>query len=72
MADVDLNPIRADMADHVEKSEFTSVFERIHSTCSDLNCKPLFGFVAGESNEQPQGIPYALIDYLELVDVLTS
>ena len=75
MAYVDLNPIRAKMAERVEKSEYTSIFERIHGTCCheekaclDITCKPLFGFVAGECNEQPQGIPYAFIDYLELVD----
>ncbi|MFT6926235.1 MAG: hypothetical protein ACJAZP_001845, partial [Psychromonas sp.] len=75
MAYVDLNPVRAEMADSIETSEFTSIFERIHGTCSHdkksnstLEDKPLFGFVAGECNAQPQGIPYALIDYLELVD----
>jgi len=63
------------MAEDIEKSEFTSIFERIHGicsheeqACSDMSCKPLFGFVAGEYNEQPQGISYALLDYLELVD----
>ena len=75
MAYVDLNPIRADMAERIEKSEYTSIFERIHGVCSheekacsDMSCKPLFGFVAGEYNKQPQGIPYALLDYFELVD----
>ncbi|MCG6200029.1 transposase [Psychromonas antarctica] len=75
MAYVDLNPVRAKMAETVEASEYTSVFERVHGsccddekTCSDFTSKPLFGFVAGECNEQPQGIPYAFIDYLELVD----
>ncbi|MFT6985146.1 MAG: REP element-mobilizing transposase RayT [Psychromonas sp.] len=75
MAYVDLNPVRAEMAERVEKSEFTSIFERLHGKCCDdershdhINCKPLFGFVAGACNAQPQGIPYALIDYLELVD----
>ena len=75
MAYVDLNPVRAKMAESVEKSEYTSIFERIHGTCcdekhtcSEITGKPLFGFVAGESNEQPEGIPYAFIDYLELVD----
>ena len=75
MAYVDLNPVRAAMADSVEASEFTSIFERIHSKCchdesdgSAVKCKPLFVFLAGESKEQQQGIPYALLDYLELVD----
>ncbi|MEH6453237.1 MAG: hypothetical protein V7782_09395 [Psychromonas sp.] len=75
MAYVDLNPVRAQMADSIETSEFTSIFERIHGTCSHdqqsnspLEAKPLFGFISGESNEQVQGVPYAFIDYLELVD----
>jgi len=75
MAYVDLNPVRAKMAESVESSEYTSIFERIHGIASSENIgeqdnvsKPLFGFVAGKCNEQPQGIPYAFIDYLELVD----
>jgi len=75
MAYVDLNPVRAKMAECVEISEYTSIFERIHGTCcdeekacSDIACKPLLVFVAGESNEQPQGISIAFINYLEFVD----
>jgi len=75
MAYVDLNPVRAKMTESVEQSEYTSIFERIHGRCCDqekvcsgIASKPLFGFVAGECNERPQGIPYALIDYFELVD----
>jgi len=75
MAYVDLNPVRAKMADSVEQSEYTSIFERIHGSachkktpCLDSFGKPLFGFVAGEFSDQPQGIPYALVDYLALVD----
>lgn len=75
MAYVDLNPVRAKMAESVEKSEYTSIFERIHGVASyedkcDTNTasKPLFCFVAGEYKEQPQGIPYSLLDYLQLVD----
>ncbi len=75
MAYVDLNPVRAKTAETVEASEYTSVFERIHGIASsedigeqDNDSKPLFGFVAGECDKQPQGIAYALLDYLELVD----
>jgi len=75
MAYVDLNPIRAKMAETVEQSEYTSVFERIHGVCSKSESfenkssnKPLLGFKAFESNEQVEAIPYAFIDYLELVD----
>ncbi|MFT6908956.1 MAG: hypothetical protein ACJAS1_005663 [Oleiphilaceae bacterium] len=35
MAYVDLNPVRAEMAESVEKSEFTSIFERIHGKYCD-------------------------------------
>ncbi|MCG6202050.1 hypothetical protein [Psychromonas antarctica] len=69
MVYVDLNPVREKMAETVEASEYTSVFERIHGVASsedkgeqyNVN-RPLFGFIAGECNEQPQGIPYDFID----------
>ncbi len=75
MAYVDLNPVRAKMADSVETSEYTSIFERIHGLAhyedktqlADIQ-KPLFGFVGDECLEQPQGISYSLLDYIELVD----
>ena len=30
--------------------------------------KPLFGFVGDESEQSTQGIPFSLLDYIELVD----
>ncbi len=75
MAYVDLNPVRANMADSIEQSEYTSIFERIHNQVSfedktekGTNCKPLLAFVTEQYNQQQQGIPYGLIDYLQLVD----
>ena len=75
MAYVDLNPVRAKMADSVETSEYTSSYERIHgiANINDNNecCvgkKPLLGFVGDEYQKQTQGIAYSLIDYLELLD----
>jgi hypothetical protein len=74
MAYVDLNPIRAKMSASVDESEYTSVFERIHSkshhaenkqeSCS----KPLVKFIGAEHQLNPSGICFSLIDYLELVD----
>lgn len=76
MAYVDLNPIRAKMAKSVETSEYTSAYERIHGvsqeqdnpSISPFEKKPLFGFVGDEHQNNEQGIPYSLIDYIELVD----
>jgi REP element-mobilizing transposase RayT len=74
MAYVDLNPIRAKMSASVDESEYTSAFERIHnkSHYADIqektHRKSLVKFIGAEHQNQPQGINFTLIDYLELVD----
>jgi len=76
MAYVDLNPIRAKMASSIERSEYTSAHERIHGTASQKittvlendPIKPLYGFVGDQYQQTSQGIPFSLIDYLELLD----
>lgn len=61
MAYVDLNPMRAGMAKTPERSEFTSIRERVHAP----ETSSLLGFVG--SQNQP-GLPFRLERYLELVD----
>ena len=76
MAYVDLNPVRAKMVKSVETSEYTSAYERIHGiahqdqkhTDYPFEKKRLFGFVGDICESAPQGIPYSLLDYIELVD----
>ncbi|MFA0441910.1 transposase [Vibrio sp. 10N.222.51.C12] len=81
MAYVDLNPVRADMAQTLEASEFTSIYERIHSVACQrdtgqgeipsLPPKGLYGFLGRERDAQPcPGMEYSLIDYLALVEAL--
>ncbi len=60
MAYVDLNPIRAVMAETPEKSDYTSVQERIMRPDND-NLMPF-------KDQNEDGIPFSLKDYLELVD----
>ena len=76
MAYVDLNPIRAKMADSVQTAQYTSIFERIHNKASNIDNKaqlpftpkPLLGFIGHEHNYSPKGLAFSLLDYLTLVE----
>jgi REP element-mobilizing transposase RayT len=74
LAYVDLNPIRAQMADAPEVSDYTSIKERIDTaqtepeTAEPAQPKPLFPFVGYPRQDMPAGLPFRLQDYLELVD----
>ncbi|MDH5905126.1 transposase [Vibrio splendidus] len=84
VAYVDLNPVRADMAQSLEESEFTSIYERIHLVACQqdngkgeipsLPAKGLAGFLGNEREMQPSvfsqigGIEFSLLDYLALVE----
>jgi len=60
MAYVDLNPIRAAVAKTPEQSDYTSIQERI--------LHPEDTFLRAFAEQEENGIPFALKDYLELVD----
>jgi REP element-mobilizing transposase RayT len=62
MAYVDLNPIRAAIAQTPEQSDYTSIKERIDRP--NENClRPFSG-----SADEAEGIPFTFSNYLELVD----
>ena len=77
MAYVDLNPIRAGIADTPEASDFTSISARIESLRPERQSKlkrepdrvevPLLGFRDASPKAGP-AIPCRLTDYIELVD----
>lgn len=80
LAYVDLNPIRAGMADTPESSDHTSIQSQrrieglkdtpneSQSTQSTIQSPALFPFVGNPRQDMPKGLPFALMDYLELVD----
>ncbi|WP_372882422.1 transposase [Psychromonas sp.] len=76
MAYVDLNPVRAKMTSGVETSEYTSAYERIHGVAFKnensagyyFKKKRLLDFVGDDQQMSIQGIPFSLLDYIELVD----
>ena len=68
MAYVDLNPIRAKMAETPETSDHTSIKQRITAAKSNQSPKNLTQFVGNPREPMPQGLPFTLKDYIELVD----
>ncbi|MCG7980700.1 MAG: transposase [gamma proteobacterium symbiont of Clathrolucina costata] len=75
MAYVDLNPVRAGMAETPEQSEYTSFKERSHffkknsGRAKESNTPSgLLPFAGYLRKNMPKGLPFRLKDYLELVD----
>lgn len=65
MAYVDLNPIRAALADRPEQSDFTSIKQRIEEPAADPTPSPLLPFLGKDSTAE---LPYTFTGYLMLVD----
>lgn len=75
MAYVDLNPIRAKLANSLETSDYTSIQQRITKaqqafTPNHPQQQPsaLMPFAGYPREDMPKGLPFRLTDYLELVD----
>ncbi|MCX2796485.1 transposase [Microbulbifer thermotolerans] len=68
MAYVDLNPVRAKMADTPETSDHTSIQRRIAAARDGKQPQEFFPFAGNPREPMPIGLPFRLQDYLELVD----
>jgi REP element-mobilizing transposase RayT len=74
MAYVELNPVRAKIADTPENSDYTSIQRRVRCLKSAIGensiVQPaeLLPFVGNPREPAPDGLPFKLNDYLELVD----
>jgi len=69
MAYVDLNPVRANIAQTPESSDYTSVKQRIISARKAKQPSTLLPFVGDPRKTMPKGLPFELIDYLELIEL---
>jgi len=68
---VDLNPIRAAIAETPESSDYTSIKQRIHDMLYPENSstdRQLFVFAGPINQNMPEGLPFLFLDYLHLVE----
>ena len=69
MAYTDLNPVRVGVAKTPETSEYTSIKARLEALNNQQPTAPcLHPFIGNPTNEMRCGIPFRLMDYIELVD----
>lgn len=70
LAYVDLNPVRAKMANTPEESNHTSIQQRIAARATNPIEQPktLMPFAGNPREPMPEGLPFRLDDYLNLVD----
>ncbi len=68
MAYVDLNPVRAKIAESPETSDYTSIKQRIQNHVQGKTETRLFPFIGSENEKKVKELPFELIDYIELVD----
>jgi REP element-mobilizing transposase RayT len=61
MAYVDLNPVRAAIANTLDESDYTSIQQRIQQP-NDESILPF-----SDQTKRPNRLPYSVVDYLELV-----
>jgi len=69
MAYVDLNPIRAKMANTPEESDRTSVQKRLTCAAEGKQPQQLLRFAGMPRQIMPKGLPFELKSYLELVEL---
>jgi len=69
LAYVDLNPIRAKIAKTPETSKHTSIKLRIENVVDSQQPNNLLAFVGNPRKNIPKGLPFALQDYLKLVEI---
>ncbi len=74
MVYVDLNPVRAGMANSLETSDFTSIQQRLFDIAKSRQSPPsdtkptLLPFVGAHAAASPDHLPFSMQDYVALVD----